>query len=46
MTEEDFISGLDDLIGMLKSFRQIKDRGRKRWLRTEIRNLLRLLMKE
>ncbi len=46
MTDEKFEGELKDLVEMLKSFRRIKDKGRKKWLRFEIREQLRKLIND
>lgn len=37
MTDEEFEREVSDLVEMLKNLRLIKDKGRKRWLKAEIR---------
>lgn len=44
MSDEEFQKEVQDLVGMLNSLRRIKDKGRKRWLKAEIRNQLRVLL--
>lgn len=44
MTDEEFKKEVQDLVDMLNILRRITDRGRKRWLKAEIRNQLRLLL--
>ncbi|MBP3534490.1 MAG: hypothetical protein J6J53_00600 [Muribaculaceae bacterium] len=44
MTDEEFQNGLQSMVEMLLNFRLIQDRGRRRWLKAEIRNQLRLLL--
>lgn len=46
MTDEDFKKGLDDLTEMIAILRRIKDRSRRKWLKADIRFLLRELMKD
>lgn len=46
MTDEEFKKEVQDLVDMLNILRRINDRGRKRWLKAEIRNQLRLLLKD
>lgn len=46
MSDEDYKKEVQDLVAMLNNLRLIKDRGRKRWLKAEIRNQLRVLMKD
>lgn len=45
MDNEEFERKIEDLAEMLKSLRLIKDRGRKRWLKTEIKASLKELLK-
>lgn len=44
MTDDEFKREVADLVELLNSLRLIKDKGRKRWLKAEIRNRLRLLL--
>lgn len=37
MTDEEFKTEVQDLVKMLENLRLIKDKGRKRWLKAEIR---------
>lgn len=46
MTDEEFKREVQDLVDMLNLLRLIKDKSRKRWLKVEIRNQLRLLLKD
>ena len=46
MTDEEFKKEVNELVGMLYNLRRIRDRSRKQWLKAEIRNQLRILMKE
>ena len=45
MTDEEFEKEIEDLAGMLRNLRLIKDRGKRRWLMAEIRNQLNQLMR-
>jgi hypothetical protein len=46
MSDEEFQKEVEDLTAMLGSLRQIKDKGRRRWLKIEIRNQLRILLRD
>lgn len=46
MTDEEFRKEVQDLVEMLNSLHLIKDKGRKRWLKAEIRVQLTKLMKD
>jgi hypothetical protein len=46
MTDEQFQKEVEDLLELLKNFRLIKDKGRKQWLKTELRHLLNKLMQD
>jgi hypothetical protein len=46
MTDEEFRKEVQDLVDMLNHLRLIKDKSRKRWLKVEIRNQLRLLLSD
>ena len=46
MTDEEFKREVQDLIEMLNHLRLIKDKGRRRWLKAEIRVQLRALIKD
>ena len=46
MSDEEFQKEVEDLTAMLGSLRQIKDKGRSRWLKIEIRNQLRILLRD
>jgi hypothetical protein len=44
VTDEEFQRDVNDLVEMLNDFRLIKDKGRKKWLKAELRNQLNLLI--
>lgn len=46
MTDEEFEKEVEDLTELLRNLRRIKDKGRKRWLKAEIRIFLRKLMND
>lgn len=46
MQDEDFEKGVKELTDMLHSLQRIKDRGRRRWLKVEIRVLFNRLLKD
>ncbi|MBD5294862.1 MAG: hypothetical protein HDS25_01125 [Bacteroides sp.] len=46
MTEEEFEKELDDLVGMLRTLRLIRDSGRRRIFKAEIRIQLNRAMKD
>lgn len=46
MTKEEFDREVQDLVDMLKNLRKIKDRGRRAWLKKEIRRHLNGLMND
>lgn len=46
MTNEEFEREVQDLVDMLNSLRLIKDKGRRKWLKAEIRAQLTKVMKE
>lgn len=45
MTDDEFKKGVEELKEMLESLRLIRDRDRRKWLKTEIRYQLNQLMK-
>ncbi|MDE5877546.1 MAG: hypothetical protein K2H47_08665 [Muribaculaceae bacterium] len=46
MDDETFKKEVEDLVAMLTNFRLIKDKGRKRWLKVEIRHHLTTLLND
>lgn len=46
MTDEDFKKEVQDLVDMLNTLRLIKDKGRKGWLKREIRRQLQIILKD
>lgn len=46
MTDEEFKKEVQDLVEMLNSFHLIKDKGRRQWLKAEIRRQLQLILKD
>lgn len=46
MPDEEFERKLAELVEMLRNLRQIKDRGLKPWLKVEVKELLRELLKD
>lgn len=46
MDEEEFKREIKDLVDMINNLRLIKDKGRRRWLKTIIREQLRILIKD
>ncbi len=46
MSDEEFKREVKDLVDMLDNFRQIKDKGRKKWLKAEIRYQIYLLTRD
>lgn len=46
MTDEEFEKEIEDLSEMLKNLRLIKDKGRRKWLKREIRALVIRLTKD
>lgn len=46
MTDEQFMKEVEDLVEMLKSLLLIRDKGKKRWLKTEIRALVQRLLRD
>lgn len=46
MTEEEFEKEVEDLTAMLRSFRLIEDKGRRKFLKREIRLLLINLLRD
>ncbi len=46
MTDEDFEREVQDLVEMLNNLRRIKDKGRRQWLKAEIRAQLVKLTKD
>lgn len=46
MSDEEFKREVQGLVELLSSLRLIRDKGRRRWLKVEIRNQLRLLLKD
>lgn len=46
MTDEEYQKEVKDLVDMLNCLRRIMDKGRRKWLKAEIRIQLRILMKD
>lgn len=46
MTDEEYEKEIEDLTEMLRDLRLIKDRGRKRWLKAEIRVLMNTILRD
>lgn len=46
MSDEEFKREVKDLVDMLNNFRHIKDKGRKKWLKAEIRYQVYLLTRD
>jgi len=46
MSDEEFEKEVKDLVEMLNNLRRIKDKGRKSWLKAEIKEQLRRLLNE
>lgn len=46
MTDEQFMKEVEDLVEMLKSLLLIRDKGNRRWLKTEIRALVQRLLRD
>lgn len=46
MTDEEFEKEIEDLTAMIRDLRLIKDKGRKRWLKAEIRVLLNTILRD
>ncbi|MCM1139735.1 MAG: hypothetical protein NC453_14300 [Muribaculum sp.] len=46
MTDEEFEKEVKDLVEMLNNLHRIKDKGLKRWLKAEIKEQLRKLLKD
>ncbi|MDE6235334.1 MAG: hypothetical protein K2M56_06255 [Muribaculaceae bacterium] len=46
MTDEEFKKEVEDLVDMLNSLRRIKDKGRTKWLKREIREQFIKILKE
>lgn len=46
MTDEELEKEVKDLVEMLNNLRRIKDKGRKRWLKSEIKEQLRKILKD
>lgn len=46
MSDEEFKMEVNDLVEMLNNLRKIRDKGRRKWLKAEIRVQLRALMKD
>lgn len=46
MTDEEFKKEAQDLVDMLNILRRIKDKGRRKWLKAEIRHQITILMKD
>jgi len=46
MTDEEFKKEVQDLVEMIESLRRIKDKARRPWLKAEIKEQLRRLIKD
>ena len=46
LEDSEFEKEVDDLVAMLLSFRLIQDKGRKQFLKREIRTILNLLLRD
>lgn len=46
MTDDEFKKEMQDLVMMLENLRRIKDKGRRKWIKAEIRVLLTKLMND
>lgn len=46
LEDSEFEKEVDDLVAMLHSFRLIQDKGRKQFLKREIRTILNLLLRD
>lgn len=46
LEDSEFEKEVDDLVAMLHSFRLIQDKGRKQYLKREIRTILNLLLRD